>query len=45
MDQQLSAKEADLKKQYNQMEGAYNRMQQMSTSLDRFQQQNSGNQQ
>jgi len=44
MDRQLAAKESDLKKQYGQMEGAYNRMQQMSTSLDRFQQQNSNNQ-
>jgi len=41
MDTQLAAKEADLKKQYGQMESAYNRMEQMSTSLDRFQQQNS----
>jgi flagellar capping protein FliD len=40
-DRQLAAKEADLKRQYSQMEGAYNRMEQMSTSLDRFQQQNS----
>jgi flagellar hook-associated protein 2 len=45
LDRQLAAKEADLKKQYGQMEGAYRRMEQMSTSLDRFQQQNgnSGN--
>ena len=43
LDRQLASKEADLKKQYSQMEGAYNRMEQMSTSLDRFQQQNSNN--
>jgi flagellar hook-associated protein 2 len=42
-DRQLAAKEADLKRQYNQMEGAYTRMEQMSTSLGRFQQQNSNN--
>jgi len=41
LDRQLAAKEADLKRQYSQMEGAYNRMEQMGTSLDRFQQQNS----
>ncbi|MCL2130109.1 MAG: flagellar filament capping protein FliD, partial [Treponema sp.] len=40
LDRQLALKEADLKKQYGQMEGAFNRMEQMSTSLDRFQQQN-----
>jgi flagellar hook-associated protein 2 len=44
LDRQLAAKEADLKKQYSMMEGAYNRMEQMSTSFDRFQQQNSNNQ-
>ena len=43
LDRQLAAKEADLKKQYSQMEGAYGRMEQMSASLDRFQQQNSLN--
>jgi flagellar hook-associated protein 2 len=43
LDRQLAAKEADLKRQYGQMEGAYRRMEQMSTSLDRFQQQNSNN--
>jgi len=43
LDRQLASKEANLKKQYGQMEGAYNRMEQMSTSLDRFQQQNSAN--
>ena len=40
---QLLKKEAELKRQYGQMEGAYNRMEQMSGSLDRFQQQNSNN--
>jgi flagellar hook-associated protein 2 len=43
MDRQLAAKEADLKKQYGQMEGAYTRMEQMSTSFERFQQQNNNN--
>ena len=43
LDRQLAAKEAELKRQYAQMEGAYNRMEQMGTSLDRFQQQNSNN--
>jgi len=43
LDRQLAAKEADLKRQYSQMEGAYNRMEQMGTSLDRFSQQNSNN--
>jgi flagellar capping protein FliD len=38
MDQQLVAKEAALKKQYGQMEGAFNRMDRMSTSLDQFSQ-------
>jgi flagellar hook-associated protein 2 len=42
-DRQLAAKEAELKIQYSQMESAYNRMEQMSTSLDRFSQQNSSN--
>jgi len=41
LDRQLAAREADLRRQYGQMEGAYNRMEQMSTSLDRFSQQNS----
>jgi len=40
LDRQLLAKEAELKKQYGQMEGAFNRMQQMSSSFDRFQMQN-----
>jgi flagellar hook-associated protein 2 len=39
----LAAKEAALKVQYGQMEGAYNRMEQMSTSLDQFSQQNNNN--
>jgi flagellar hook-associated protein 2 len=43
LDRQLAAKEAELKKQYGQMEGAYNRMEQMSGSFDRFQQQNNYN--
>ncbi|MDR2486210.1 MAG: flagellar filament capping protein FliD [Treponema sp.] len=42
LDRQLAAKEAALKNQYNQMEGAYNRMERMTTSLDQFGQQNSG---
>jgi flagellar hook-associated protein 2 len=41
MERQLAAKEAALKLQYGQMEGAYNRMERMSTSLDQFSQQNS----
>jgi flagellar hook-associated protein 2 len=41
MERQLAAKEADLKIQYGSMEGAYNRMEQMSTSLDNFSRQNS----
>ncbi|GHV71122.1 flagellar hook-associated protein 2 [Spirochaetia bacterium] len=43
LDRQLAAKEAALKSQYGQMEGAYNRMDRMSTSLDQFSRQNSGN--
>jgi flagellar capping protein FliD len=43
LDRQLAAKEADLKRQYSQMEGAYNRMEQMGNSLDRFQLQNNNN--
>jgi flagellar hook-associated protein 2 len=42
LDRQLAAKEADLRRQYGQMEGAYRRMEQMSTSMDRFQQQQNG---
>jgi flagellar hook-associated protein 2 len=41
MDRQLAAKEAALKMQYGQMEGAYSRMEQMSSSLDNFSRQNS----
>jgi flagellar hook-associated protein 2 len=41
LDRQLALKEADLKKQYGQMEGAYRRMEQMSTSLNNFSNQNS----
>ncbi|MDR1099638.1 MAG: flagellar filament capping protein FliD [Treponema sp.] len=43
MERQLAAKEAALKLQYGQMEGAYNRMERMATSLDQFSQQNSNN--
>ena len=43
LDRQLASKEAELKRQYGQMESAYSRMEQMSSSLDRFQQQNSNN--
>jgi flagellar capping protein FliD len=43
LDRQLAAKEAELKKQYGQMEGAFTRMEQLSTSFDRFQQQNNNN--
>jgi flagellar hook-associated protein 2 len=39
LDKQLAAKEAALKNQYGQMEGAFNRMERMSTSLDQFSQQ------
>jgi flagellar hook-associated protein 2 len=43
LERQLAAKEAALKVQYGQMEGAYNRMERMSTSLDQFSQQNNNN--
>ncbi|MDR1399471.1 MAG: flagellar filament capping protein FliD [Treponema sp.] len=43
LDRQLAAKEASLKLQYSQMEDAYNRMQQMTSSLDQFSQQNNNN--
>jgi flagellar hook-associated protein 2 len=43
LDRQLAAKEAALKLQYGQMENAYNRMEQMTSSLDQFSQQNSNN--
>ena len=42
-DRQLSVREAELKRQFSQMEGAYSRMEQMSSSLERFQQQNNNN--
>jgi flagellar hook-associated protein 2 len=40
LERQLAAKEAALKIQYGQMEGAYSRMERLSTSLDQFSQQN-----
>jgi flagellar hook-associated protein 2 len=40
LERQLAAKETALKIQYGQMEGAYNRMEQMTTSIDQFSQQN-----
>ena len=43
LDRQLAAKEQELKIQYAKMESAYARMEQMSTSLDNFSRQNSGN--
>jgi flagellar hook-associated protein 2 len=43
LDRQLAAKEAALKLQYGQMEGAYNRMEQMSTSLEQFSQRSNNN--
>jgi flagellar hook-associated protein 2 len=43
LDRQLANREMELRRQFNQMESAYNRMEQMSSSLDRFQQQNSNN--
>jgi flagellar hook-associated protein 2 len=39
LERQLALKEASLKNQYSQMEGAYNRMERMSSSLDQFSQQ------
>ncbi|MDR3139197.1 MAG: flagellar filament capping protein FliD [Treponema sp.] len=36
LEQQLAAKEAALKNQYGQMEGAYDRLERMSASLDQF---------
>ncbi|MDR2797788.1 MAG: flagellar filament capping protein FliD [Treponema sp.] len=39
LERQLALKEASLKNQYGQMEGAYNRMERMSSSLDQFSQQ------
>ncbi|MDR2110462.1 MAG: flagellar filament capping protein FliD [Spirochaetaceae bacterium] len=43
LDRQLALKEADLKIQYGQMEGAYNRMERMSTSLEQFSQRANNN--
>ncbi|MDR2630862.1 MAG: flagellar filament capping protein FliD [Spirochaetaceae bacterium] len=43
LNRQLAAKEAALKLQYGQMEGAYNRMEQMSTSLEQFSQRSNNN--
>ena len=40
MDRQLARKEAELKIQYSRMESAYERMEQMATSLDNFNQRN-----
>jgi len=43
LDRQLASREADLRRQFSQMEGAFNRMEQMSQSLDNFQLQNRNN--
>jgi flagellar hook-associated protein 2 len=43
LDRQLAAKESALKLQYGQMEGVYNRMEQMSTSLEQFSQRSNNN--
>ncbi|MDR1177590.1 MAG: flagellar filament capping protein FliD [Spirochaetaceae bacterium] len=43
MDRQLASREDTLRRQYGQMEGAYNRMEQMSTSLDNFSRRASNN--
>ncbi|AEF86134.1 flagellar hook-associated protein 2 (HAP2) (Filament cap protein)(Flagellar cap protein) [Treponema primitia ZAS-2] len=43
LDRQLASKESALKMQYGQMEGAYNRMERMSTSLDQFSQRANNN--
>ncbi|MDR2069422.1 MAG: flagellar filament capping protein FliD, partial [Spirochaetaceae bacterium] len=43
LNRQLAAKEATLKLQYGQMEGSYNRMEQMSTSLEQFSQRSTNN--
>ena len=40
MDRQLAAKETELRIQYNRMEAAYARMEQMQSSLDNFSQRN-----
>jgi flagellar hook-associated protein 2 len=43
IDRQLAAKEAALKNQYGQMEGAYTRMERLGNSLDQFSRQSSNN--
>jgi flagellar hook-associated protein 2 len=43
MERQLAAKEMTLKNQYAQMEGAYSRMEQMTSSLDSFSRQTTNN--
>ncbi|MDR2766777.1 MAG: flagellar filament capping protein FliD [Treponema sp.] len=43
LDRQLEAKEASLKRQYGQMEGAYSRMEKLGTSLDQFSQRANNN--
>jgi flagellar hook-associated protein 2 len=43
MDRQLASKETEYKVQYGQMESAFSRMERMSSSLDRINQQNSNN--
>jgi flagellar hook-associated protein 2 len=43
LDRQLEAKEATLKKQYGQIEGAFTRMERMSNSLDQLGQMQSTN--
>jgi flagellar hook-associated protein 2 len=43
LDRQLEAKEASLKRQYGNMESAYNRMEKMGTSLDQFSQRANAN--
>lgn len=42
LDRQLASKEDSLRRQYSQMEGAYNRMESMSTSLSNFSQRRNG---
>ncbi|MDR0390150.1 MAG: flagellar filament capping protein FliD, partial [Spirochaetaceae bacterium] len=43
LDRQLASREDTLRRQYGQMEGAYNRMEQMSSSLDNFSRRASNN--
>jgi flagellar hook-associated protein 2 len=43
MERQLAAREMTLKNQYAQMEGAYSRMEQMTSSLDSFGRQTTNN--